>query len=126
MAAEKLLYWFDDETTIQQTNMDGGVQLLDASGLTEGLHTLHYQVLCSNGQMTPAMSSIFLRMNSDAETAVAGSLRYWFDEEQTATETAVIEGVQMLDGAVNGRFYGAPVFFRDDFLVLAVDDIGHS
>ena len=96
--ASKLLYWFDDETVIQQTDVSGDVQMIDASGLEDGLHTIHYQVLCNNGQMTPSSSSIFLRMAVD-KTAVAKSLRYWFDDEQTATETAITDGIQLLDAS---------------------------
>jgi len=97
--AKKLMYWFDDDTTIQFMDIGDGVQVLDASGLINGLHTLHYQVLCDKGQMTPAMSSLFLRMSIDEETTVAKSLRYWFDDEQTAVEVDVTEGVQMLDAS---------------------------
>ena len=99
LTANKLMYWFDDETTIQHVDVTGSVQLLDASGLTEGLHTLHYQVLCNNGQMTPATSSLFLRLNIDAETTSARMLRYWFDDEQVATAVEVTKGVQLLDAS---------------------------
>lgn len=99
LTANKLMYWFDDETTIQHVDVTGSVQLLDASGLTEGLHTLHYQVLCNNGQMTPATSSLFLRLNIDTETTSARMLRYWFDDEQVATAVEVTEGVQLLDAS---------------------------
>ncbi len=97
--AQKLMYWFDDEEVIQQIDISEGVQLLDASTLIEGLHTLHYQVVCNNGQMTPAMNSIFLRVSADAEAAVAKNLRYWFDDEQTATEAEITNGVQLLDAS---------------------------
>ena len=102
--ASKLIYWFDDETAVQNVDMVQGVQMLDASGLTEGLHTLHYQVLCNNGQITPAMSSLFMKMSSDVETAVAKSLRYWFDDEQKAVEIDITTGVQLLDasGLIDG------------------------
>lgn len=99
VSAKKLMYWFDDDTTIQLVDVGEGVQMLDASGLIEGLHTLHYQVLCDNGLMTPAMSTLFLRMSSDSETAVAKSLRYWFDDEQTASEIDIVEGVKLLDAS---------------------------
>ena len=96
--ASKLMYWFDDETAVQNVDMVQGVQMLDVSGLTEGLHTLHYQVLCNNGQITPAMSSLFMRMSSDVETAVAKSLRYWFDDDATTmATTSVAGGTQTLD-----------------------------
>lgn len=99
LKASKLMYWFDDETAIQNMDVCQGVQMLDASHLTEGLHTIHYQVLCSNGQMTPAMSSIFLRLSIDSGTVVAKSLRYWFDDMQTTEEVEITDGVQLLDAS---------------------------
>ena len=97
VTAKQLMYWFDDETSIHKIDMSSGVQMIDASSLMEGLHTLHYQVLCSNGMMTPAQSSVFMRLNFDTETAAAKSLRYWFDNETEVTEKAITQGVQMLD-----------------------------
>lgn len=97
VTASKLMYWFDDETTIQSANITSGVQQLDVSTLADGLHTIHYQVLCSNGQMTATMSSIFLCMNTNEQESVASKLRYWYDDNQTAVETAISDGVQMLD-----------------------------
>lgn len=97
VTASKLMYWFDDETTIQSANITGGVQQLDVSTLADGLHTIHYQVLCSNGQMTATMSSLFLCMNANEQESVASKLRYWYDDDQTAVETAISDGVQMLD-----------------------------
>ena len=98
VTASKLMYWFDDETTIQHVDVSGGVQLLDASGLTEGLHTIHYQVLCDNGEMTSASSSIFLRISPNNGSAVARSLRYWFDDDASSVcQTGVTDGTQTLD-----------------------------
>ena len=96
---QKLMYWFDDETAINQVNIGEGIHMIDASALIEGLHTLHYQVLCTNGQMTPAMSTLFLRVSADAGTAVAKSLLYWFDDGQEASETEVTEGIKLLDAS---------------------------
>lgn len=96
--AQELMYWFDDDTAMQQGNISEGAQLIDASTLIEGLHTLHYQVLCNNGQMTPTMSTLFLRVNADAETVMAKNLRYWFDDNAaTVTTTSVVGGTQTLD-----------------------------
>ena len=97
--AQKLMYWFDDEIAFRQANIGEGVHMIDASALMEGLHTLHYQVLCTNGQMTPAMSTLFLRVSADTGTAVAKSLLYWFDDGQEAKETEITEGIQLLDAS---------------------------
>lgn len=94
----KLMYWYDDEETIHSIDMSDGAIILDASTLTEGLHTIHYQVLCNNGLMTASKSSIFLNMNSDTNVAIAKSLRYWFDEDaSTVIVTDVSNGAQTLD-----------------------------
>ena len=96
--AKKLMYWFDDESTINTVDMGQGVQMLDASTLPEGLHTIHYQVLCSNGILTPAYSSMFMRMNVDTEGAMAKQLRYWFDGDAAKVKVVdVVQGIQMLD-----------------------------
>ena len=99
VTAKKLMYWFDDETTISTVDITSGVQMLDASALMEGLHTIHYQVLCSNGALTPAQSSLFMRMSFDTDGTVAKKLRYWFDDAQTATETNIMSGSTMLDAS---------------------------
>lgn len=101
VTASKLMYWFDDETTLQYLDMTGGVQMIDASAMEDGLHTLHYQVLCSNGVMTPAASVIFLRTGFDTQGLINNttfaSLRYWFDEDITAKTTEVNEGIMLID-----------------------------
>ena len=97
--AQKLIYWFDDEANVKQINISVGTELIDASTLDEGLHTLHYQVLCSNRQMTPTASTLFLRVSVDETSVTAKSLRYWFDDEQMAVEVEIAEGVQLLDAS---------------------------
>ena len=99
ITARKLMYWFDDEATITTVDVSEGVQMLDASRLIDGLHTIHYQVLCSNGMLTSASSSLFMRMNIDAEATTAKQLRYWFDDAQTAVTTNISTGTTMLDAS---------------------------
>ena len=99
VTAKKLMYWFDDETTITTVDVGQGVQMLDASRLMDGLHTIHYQVRCSNGMLTPAQSSLFMRMNFDTESTVAKQLRYWFDDGQMATTASITAGSTMLDAS---------------------------
>ena len=98
-AANHLCYWFDDETTIQNIEITDGVQILDASALTEGLHTLHYQVLCNNGMMTPAMSSLFMKVDNTQNTSPKG-FRYWFDDDFSSVQvTNGINGTMSLDAS---------------------------
>lgn len=99
VTASKLIYWFDDQqetTTIETTD---AVQVLDASGLLNGLHTIHYMVVCSDGSITSAYSSIFLRMNVDTEATIASRMRYWFDDEAAFTEVEVTTGTMTLDAS---------------------------
>lgn len=100
--AKKLIYWFDEQEARKINDINGEVQMLDASALQEGMHTLHYMVVCSDGSVTSAYSSIFLSLNVDrisgtSESINAKSLRYWFDENDIITETKLINGTQSLD-----------------------------
>ena len=97
--AEKLVYWFDDEETTTSVDMKSGTMFLDASGLLDGLHTVHYLVICSDGNVTSAHSSIFLKMNIDIQSTTAQSMRYWFDDETDVNVTKIAQGTQMLDAS---------------------------
>lgn len=99
LSLKTLLYWYDDETEVQTLPITSGVQVLDASALLEGLHTLHYQVVCNDGSLAPAYSSIFLRMNKDQNSTAVKELRYWFDEETQANVVEAVSGVQVLDAS---------------------------
>lgn len=98
--ASRLLYWFDDNTEIKHADMTQSIQLLDASELHDGLHTLHYQVQCENGDVTPVMSAIFMRLSIDVTATSAKSLRYWFDDDaSTVNVISVANGTQTLNVA---------------------------
>ena len=99
--AKNLLYWFDDAADgMVSLPMTAGVQQIDASALVEGLHTLHYQVVCSDGSLTSAHSSVFLKMNFELAQTKAQRLRYWFDDLATVQETEVLKGAQLLDASM--------------------------
>lgn len=98
--AKNLLYWFDDAVeNMVSLPMSAGVQQIDASSLVEGLHTLHYQVVCNDGSLTSAYSSIFLKMDFDMAQAKAQRLRYWFDDLTAVQETDVLQGTQHIDAS---------------------------
>ena len=98
VAASRIIYWFDDDAeNIQNVELANGSQILDASGLIDGLHTIHYQVVCSDGSLTSVYSSLFLRINVEMGTTVAKSLRYWFDDQANVSEKEITNGVQVLD-----------------------------
>lgn len=96
--ASKLLYWYDDETTVRQDDFTNGVKILDASELVEGLHTLHFQVACTNGMITPATSTMFIRANSNAGQLMTKQVRYWFDDDNSTLKVVnITNGQQMID-----------------------------
>lgn len=98
VTASRIIYWFDDDAeNIQNAEMSNGVQILDASSLIDGLHTIHYQVICSDGTLTSVYSSLFLRINVETGTTVAKSLRYWFDDQTNVSETEISNETQILD-----------------------------
>lgn len=97
LRAERLLYWYDNEEKLNNAELSSGIKMLDASHLSEGLHTLHYQVLCNNGSLTVASSAFFFRVNSDTSTAKAKQLRYWYDDQTSVLTTSITNGTQMLD-----------------------------
>lgn len=98
--AKNLLYWFDDAADgAVSLPMTAGVQQIDASTLVEGLHTLHYQVVCSDGSLTSAYSSVFLKINFEMAQSKAQRLRYWFDNLAAAQETDVLKGTMLLDAS---------------------------
>jgi len=50
-------YWYDnDVTTVKTEAYDSGIKTLDLSHLGEGQHTLCYQVITDDGQVSPARS----------------------------------------------------------------------
>ncbi|MGM9678742.1 MAG: hypothetical protein ACI3X7_03075 [Bacteroidaceae bacterium] len=95
--ASELIYWFDDHENPTTVEMADGVQVLDASMLPNGLHTVHYIVVCSDGNVTSAYTSIFLKLDFDNEATLAKSMRYWFDGESAAKDIEATSGVQSLD-----------------------------
>ena len=99
VTAKKLIYWFDDEQTTTTLDMLSGIMSLDASNLLDGLHTVHYMVVCSDGSITSAHSSIFLRMDVDIQSTTAHNFRYWFDDETNVTVTEIAQGTQILDAS---------------------------
>lgn len=98
--AKSLLYWFDDSADgAMLIPMTAGVQQLDASALLDGLHTLHFQVVCSDGSITSAYSSVFLKMDLELPQTKAQRLRYWFDDLVAVQETDVLKGTLLLDAS---------------------------
>ena len=93
--AQSLQYWFDeDQSKINTSTSVNGTQILDASSLFDGIHTVHYTVVCSDGTTTPVASSVFYKITS----LPIQTLQYWFDEADSNMKTLPgNSGVQVLD-----------------------------
>ena len=97
--AKKLRYWFDTDAanaTITET-LTGGTII--ASALTEGIHTLHYQIIDNLGYDGITVSKIFIKLDAKVN-AKTNKLRYWFDTDNASVvETALAEGIQTIDAS---------------------------
>lgn len=86
----KLRYWFDDEKTqIVEKDYSDGVQVVDASGIIEGIHTLHYQIVDNNGTAGIPVSKMFMKLG--AQTVTATDILYWFDENDAIIKESEID-----------------------------------
>lgn len=93
----KLIYWFDDQQETTTVEITDAVQILDISTLPDGLHTIHCVMVFSDGFISSAYSSIFLRMNIDTEATAARSIRYWFDENTDVYTNGVASSIHSID-----------------------------
>ncbi|MBP3688822.1 MAG: hypothetical protein J6I54_02415, partial [Bacteroidaceae bacterium] len=55
-------YWFDMDQSVREAAYTNGAATFDASDLEAGFHTIHYQVVSSLGQVSPARTSSFYRI----------------------------------------------------------------
>ena len=99
---QSLRYWFDSQTDIFTSDVVGGIQSVDVSALDDGLHTIHYQIVDSEGNLCPIVTSSFIKtsssVNIQTETVPAKTLQYWFDNDQTTKKTVnVALGTQVID-----------------------------
>ena len=98
LTTSRLIYWYDDETNLKGMDVTGSVQTLDASTLTDGLHTIHVQVVGSDNAAYHIVSALFVKKDNSSETTLtANKLLYWFDNEQNTEEKEITEGVQVVD-----------------------------
>lgn len=98
-AANKLRYWFDDNTNeTHDVAASSGTLTLDASALIDGVHTLNYQVVSNDGTIGATESSLFMRVSEGLLGAKVETLRYWFDgDAKTVREEDFNGGIKMLD-----------------------------
>lgn len=89
---EKLRYWFDDEKTqVVEKDYSNSVQVVDASGILEGIHTLHYQIVDNNGTVGIPVSKMFMKLG--AKTVTATAILYWFDENDANIKKSDIKNL---------------------------------
>ena len=97
-SASGLRYWFDDDaSSLKETENLTGQQMLDVSALSDGMHTVHCQIMNADGTSGAPVSSMFLKLDVGSSTSASG-LRYWFDDDASSlTEVDALTGQQMLD-----------------------------
>ena len=89
---EKLRYWFDDEKTqVVEKDYSNSVQVVDASGIIEGIHTLHYQIVDNNGTAGIPVSKMFMKLG--VQTVTATAILYWFDENDANIKKSDIKNL---------------------------------
>ena len=81
----KVRYWYDRTGEPQLTTYSGKQITFDASKLIDGFHTFYYQLVTTEGDVSPTYSRTFIKI-SDAESIssisdsyVVSKLRYWYD-----------------------------------------------
>ena len=91
LTAQSLRYWFDnDPNTVKTiTSIPSGVTTIDASGLVEGIHTLHYQIVDNKGTAGIPVSKMFMKLGDQTITATA--ILYWFDENDANIKESPID-----------------------------------
>ncbi len=101
-------YWFDHDSTLaHETAVTNGILEIDVSDLSEGVHSLHYAAMSSDGSMTGVKTRWFVRAPLPEE---ASSMRcaWSFDGGEThIDECTVVNGEAIhLDLDVSGLSYG--------------------
>ncbi|MBP5337758.1 MAG: dockerin type I repeat-containing protein [Prevotella sp.] len=85
-------YWTDQNAHQTGTVVGNEVQFtLDASTLSEGLHTLHYRLMDNQGHYSPIQSWLFYRAAA-AYTGGKRTLEYWIDNGELKKEAIPDDG----------------------------------
>lgn len=93
--ASSVQYWFDENYTRGTLQTMSGTQQLDVSSLDIGLHTLHLQIVHTDGSLGYMRSAMFVKTMMSDSTSTA-SLRYWFDEDYSSIQM-ITTSVRQLD-----------------------------
>jgi len=73
-------YWFDDDVqNMYSSNQVQGMMDIDVSQLSEGFHSIHYQVLGKKGNISATATQSFYKVYMSSKS----SWRCWFDNDQS-------------------------------------------
>ena len=90
-------YWFDNQQgKVQASPVLQGSFEVDASSLSDGLHSFHYVVSMNDGGMSSPFTSYFMR-TSISNITMKGF--YWFDNDTDIHETMVTNGTFEVDAS---------------------------
>ncbi len=91
-------YWFDnDRSTLRQGSSSTEKWQLDADveGLSNSIHTIHFQVKDANGVRSSPVTRYFVKIPPSTN---AGTFRYWFDDDESSGQRSISAGkAVMLD-----------------------------
>lgn len=97
-------YWFDSNYADRQTiSLQDGISNaeIDVSGLTDAVHTVHFQLTDIEGAQSPVASHLFVKYPQKVSTPLHtsdGTCYYWFDTNYTAGHQMTLgEGATTLD-----------------------------
>ena len=97
--AKSLRYWFNaDANSVKTASISGSATTIDASGLKEGIHTVHYQIVDSKGIAGIPASKMFIKLD-EKTTAKAKSLRYWYDNDADIKTSTTLNGTSTIDAS---------------------------
>jgi len=86
IANTKLRYWFDNEAS-QTKTLSLSTTQIDVSDLQSGIHTLHCQIINTDGSLSFISSAMFLKPYTHPDEVSNATLRYWIDEDTTIYTT---------------------------------------
>lgn len=95
-------YWYDSgyATKVTGTLASNQVvnfnQLLSTTGLTTGLHTIHFRFQDNSGKWSSVLSQFFLKQGNTVSPGAAQliSYQYWFDSNYASSVTTAMNGTQ--------------------------------
>lgn len=89
-------YWFDnDQSTMKTSDVINGTFDVDASMLSEGYHTFHYQAIDNLGSASSVVTSLIYK---EFQTGNLATFRCWFDNNYSTMQDGFpVDDVAVLD-----------------------------